>query len=172
MVSIGGSYNNCGCNHGYGYGYNGIPVNRFEMEQNLAIANLVSKDYSNQSDLKLFADYTARDKEQNEKNSAKFETIFRELVDSREKLQAEVCRLDKEVALNKQAADYNQYITNGRIDGLTNRINNITKEVVPIDAICPEPLAACTRITANPQILTTTAATTTGTVVSGTVDVK
>ena len=50
-----GNYDNCGCG-GY-YGYQGIPVNRFELEQNLTIANLVAKDYSNQSDLKLFADY-------------------------------------------------------------------------------------------------------------------
>jgi hypothetical protein len=167
-----GSYNNCGCNHGYGYGYNGIPVNRFEMEQNLAIANLVAKDYSNQSDLKLFADYTARDKEETQRVNNRFETIFQELVASRERMQAEICKLDKEAALNKQAMEYNLYISNSNIDKLAGRVNNITKEVVPIDAICPEPLAACTRITANPQILTTTAATTTGTVVSGTVDVK
>lgn len=167
-----GSYNDgCGCNGGY-YGYNNYPVNRFELEQNLTIANLQAKDYSNQSDLQLFADYTRRDKEMTEKNSEKFETIFKELVASRERQQAEICRLDKEMALNKQASEYNFYIQNGRIDGLTNRLNAITKEIVPIDVICPEPLAGCTKITTNPQIVTTTAATTTGTVVNGTVDVK
>jgi hypothetical protein len=163
-----GSYDNCGC--GGHYGYQGIPVNRFEMEQNLTIANLVAKDYSNQSDLKLFADYTARNKEQDEKNGAKFETIFKELVDSRERLQAEVCKLDKDVALNKQAMDYNFYISNKRIDTLDNRLNSITKEIVPMDVICPEPLAACAKVAFNPQVVTTTAGTTTGTVVSGTVD--
>ena len=165
-----GSYDNCSC--GGHYGYQGIPVNRFEMEQNLTIANLVAKDYSNQSDLKLFADYTARNKEQDEKNGAQFETIFKELVDSRERLQAEVCKLDKEVALNKQAMDYNFYISNKRIDTLDNRLNSITKEIVPLDIICPEPLAACSKVAFNPQVVTTTAGTTTGTVVSGTVDVK
>lgn len=162
-----GSYDNCGCN-----GYHGYPVNRFELEQNLTIANLQAKDYSNQSDLKLFADYTARNKEQDEKNGAKFETIFKELVDSRERLQAEVCKLDKEIALNKQAMDYNFYISNKRIDTLDSRLNSITKEIVPIDVICPEPLAACSKVAINPQVVTTTAGTTTGTVVSGTVDVN
>ena len=165
-----GSYDNCGC--GYGQNYHGYPVNRFEMEQNLTIANLIAKDYSNQSDLKLFADYTARDKEQDEKNSAKFETIFKELVDSRERLQAEVCKLDKEVALNKQAMEYNFYITNKKADTLEGRLNNVTNEIIPLDKICPEPLAACSRVAINPQVVTTTAGTTTGAVVSGTVDVK
>lgn len=165
-----GSYSD-GCN-GYNQSFYGFPVSRFELGQNLAIANLQAKDYSNQSDLGLFADYTTRMKNETEHVNGRFETIFTELVASRERMQAEICRLDKEAALNKQAAEYNFYIQNSRIDGLTARVNNITKEVVPIDAICPEPLVGCTKITANPQILTTTAATTTGTVVNGTVDVK
>ncbi len=164
-----GSYNNYGCGCGYD-NYFGAPVNRFEMEQNLTIANLKAKDLSNQSDLQLFADYTARDKEQTEKINSRFETIFSELVASRERLQAEVCKLDKEIALNKQAMDYNFYISNGRIDELTKRMNNVTKEIIPIDTICPQPVSGCVKLATNPQIITTTAGTTTGTVVSGTVD--
>lgn len=178
-----GSYNDgCGCGHGdYGYFNGGIYggfncgsslVNRYELGQTQTIANLVSKDYSNQSDLGLFADYTTRFKDMEAKNSEKFEVIFKELVASRERQQAEICQLDKEIALNKQATEYNFGIQGSQIAALNERLNGITKTIIPIDVICPEPLAACAKVTVNPQVLTSTAATTTGTVVNGTVDVK
>lgn len=164
-----GSYSDsCGCGNGCGDSL----VNRYELGQTQTIANLVSKDYSNQSDLNLFADYTTRFREMNEKNSEKFEVIFKELVASRERQQAEICKLDKDIALNKQATEYNFGIQGSQIAALNERLNGITKTIIPIDVICPEPLAGCTKVTVNPQVLTSTAATTTGTVVNGTVDVN
>lgn len=84
-------------------------VNRFELAQNLEIARLQAKEYSDMSDLKLFEDYTTRLAAEKERVNGRFETIFSELVASRERLQAEVCRLDKEAALNKQATDFGFY---------------------------------------------------------------
>ena len=66
--------NGCGhhgyCGNGWGRGFNetvfvqpcsdNTPVNRFELGQNLEIARLQAKEYSDMSDLKLFEDYTTR----------------------------------------------------------------------------------------------------------------
>lgn len=141
-------------------------VNRFELEQNLEIASLRGKGYSDESDLKLFADYTTRFKDVAEKNSEKFEVIFKELVASRERLQAEVCRLDKEISLNKQA---NEYQAAGFCQGLAavnGRVDAITKEVIPLSAICPQPLSGCVPVGFQGQIITTTPTGETNTVLS------
>lgn len=137
-------------------------VNRFELEQNLKIADLQAKDYSNTSDLKLFEDYTTRLAAEKERVNGRFETIFGELVASRERMQAEICRLDKESALNKQASDYQFLIANkefdainGRVNHLTARVNAITKEVIPLSALCPQPLPGCVPVAFEPQTITT-----------------
>lgn len=133
-------------------------VNRFELGQNLKIAELQAKDYSNQSDLKLFEDYTTRLAAEKERVNGRFETVFSELVASRERQQAEICRLDKEVALNKQANEYQFIAANKEFAAINNRLDAITKEVIPLSAICPQPLSGCVPVAIEPQTITTSAA--------------
>lgn len=158
-----------GGGHGCGRGFNenvfinqpcseNTYVNRFELGQNLKIAELQAKDYSNQSDLKLFEDYTTRLAAEKERVNGRFETIFSELVASRERQQAEICRLDKEVALNKQANEYQFIAANKEFAAINNRLDAITKDVIPLSAICPQPLSGCVPVAIEPQTITTSAA--------------
>ena len=158
-----GSYNNCG----WGYGFNGCcgantVVNRFELEQSQRISELEADRATDNKLIALYSQTVAENKDIRATIASNNETIYKELVANRERQQAEICRLDKEAALNKQASEYNYAILSGRIDGLNGRLNAITKEIVPIGAICPQPLAACTPIATNPQVITTTTATTEG----------
>lgn len=160
-----GSYNNCGWGNGFGYGYgfNGCcgantVVNRFELEQSQRISELESDRATDNKLISLYSQTVAENKDIRSTMAANNETIYKELVASRERQQAEICRLDKEAALNKQAMEYNFAITNGRIDSLTGRLNAITKEIVPIGAICPQPLPACAQVALEPQTIPTTAA--------------
>lgn len=140
-------------------------VNRFELAQNLEIARLQAKEYSDMSDLKLFEDYTTRLAAEKERVNGRFETIFSELVASRERLQAEVCRLDKEAALNKQATDFGFISVNQEFARINNRLNDITKEVIPLSVICPQPLAGCVPVGFQGQVVNTTATGETNTVI-------
>ncbi len=140
-------------------------VNRFELAQNLEIARLQAKEYSDTSDLKLFEDYTNRLAAEKERVNGRFETIFKELVDSRERQQAEICRLDKEAALNKQATDFGFISVNQEFARINNRLNDITKEVIPLSVICPQPLAGCVPVGFQGQVVNTTATGETKTVI-------
>ena len=140
-------------------------VNRFELAQNLEIARLQAKEYSDTSDLKLFEDYTNRLAAEKERVNGRFETIFKELVDSRERQQAEICRLDKEAALNKQATDFGFISVNQEFARINNRLNDITKEVIPLSVICPQPLAGCVPVGFQGQVVNTTATGETNTVI-------
>lgn len=140
-------------------------VNRFELGQNLEIARLQAKEYSDTSDLKLFEDYTTRLAAEKERVNGRLETIFTELVASRERLQSEVCRLDKEAALNKQANDYQFIAANKEFASINSRLDSITKEVIPLSAICPQPMAGCVPVAFQGQIVTTTPTGETNTVV-------
>ena len=158
--------NGCGCYGGYGVA---TADSRTISALESALANEKAERYSDQSDLKLFEDYTTRINAEKQRVNDNFTTIFRELVDSRERLQAEVCRIDKEAALNKQATEFNLAFLNNKIDttdAATRCWASSTfvpgKLVMPISSICPQPLAGCTPIVANPQVITTTTATTEG----------
>ena len=158
-----GSYNNCGgCGH---YGYDNIGVNRFELLQNQEISRLQAKEYSDMSDLKLFDDYTTKMNAEKDRVNGRFEIIFGELVASRERLQAEVCKLDKEVALNKQAMEFGFANTNQEFARINGRLDAITKEVIPLSALCPQPLPACVPVGFQGQVITTTDTTASNTVV-------
>lgn len=163
-----GSYNDCGCGCngcGNGYGYNGYGVNRFELLQNQEISRLQAKEYSDVSDLKLFDDYTTKMNAEKDRVNGRFEIIFGELVASRERLQAEVCKLDKEMALNKQAMEFGFASTNREFNSINDRLNAITKEVIPLSALCPQPLPACVPVGFQGQVITTTDTTASNTVV-------
>jgi hypothetical protein len=167
----------CGCGHngyrnGYGYGYESPLVNRFELLQNQEISRLQAKEYSDMSDLKLFDDYTTKMNAEKDRVNGRFEIIFGELVASRERLQAEVCKLDKEVALNKQAMEFGFASTNREFANINKRLDDITKEVIPLSAICPQPLPSCVPVGFQGQIITTTDTTASNTVVGARTVVK
>lgn len=147
-------------------------VNRFELGQNLKIADLQAKDYSNTSDLKLFEDYTNRFAAERERVNGRLETIFTELVSSRERMQSEICRLDKEAALNKQANDYQFIAANKEFAAINSRLDSITKEVIPLSAICPQPMAGCIPVGFQGQVVTTTPTGETNTVIMANKAVK
>lgn len=160
----------CGCGHnhyGYrnGYGCDNPLVNRFELLQNQEISRLQAKEYSDMSDLKLFDDYTTKMNAEKDRVNGRFEIIFGELVASRERLQAEVCKLDKEVALNKQAMEFGFANTNREFASINGKLDAITKEVVPLSALCPQPLPACVPVGFQGQVITTTDTTASNTVV-------
>lgn len=176
----------CGCGNGHGVcgGYCGglrgfnetvvisqpcsenTAVNRFELGQTQEIARLQAKEYSDMSDLKLFEDYTTRMAAEKDRVNGRFETIFTELVASRERQQAEICRLDKEVALNKQANEFQFAAANREFSAINSRLDAITKEVIPLSAICPQPMAGCVPVGFQGQIVPTTPTGETNTVIA------
>jgi hypothetical protein len=160
-----GSYNDCGCGGHYNGHYGNIGVSRFELLQNQEISRLQAKEYSDMSDLKLFDDYTTKMNAEKDRVNGRFEIIFGELVASRERLQAEVCKLDKEVALNKQAMEFGFANTNQEFARINGRLDAITKEVIPLSALCPQPLPACVPVGFQGQVITTTDTTASNTVV-------
>ena len=163
-----GGNNGCGCGNNWGYnngcGSNTV-VNRFELLQNQEISRLQAKEYSDTSDLKLFEDYTTRINAEKDRVNGRLEIIFQELVASRERLQSEVCRLDKEAALNKQANDFQFIAANQEFARINGRLDAITKEVIPLSALCPQPLPACVPVGFQGQTINTTDTTATNTVV-------
>ena len=124
------------------------------------------------SDLKLFEDYTTRMAAEKERVNGRLETIFKELVDSRERQQAEICRLDKEAALNKQATDFQFIIANKEFASINSRLNAITKEVIPLSALCPQPLPSCVPVAFEPQTITTEAAGAQGVIIANKASAK
>lgn len=164
---LGGYGRNCGRGYGYGCGcdYNDCGINRFELLQNQEISRLQAKEYSDVSDLKLFDDYTTKMNAEKDRVNGRFEIIFQELVASRERQQAEICRLDKEMALNKQAMEFGFASTNREFNSINDRLNAITKEVIPLSALCPQPLPACVPVGFQGQVITTTDTTASNTVV-------
>lgn len=90
-----------------------------------------------------------------------------------------VAALDKQVAVDKAVADHTFRALDGKIDCTAQGIYNYVdskfvpgKLVMPKSSICPEPLAACTPVVVNPQVIATTAATTEGEVALNTVRVS
>lgn len=170
---------NCGC--GNGYAYNGSScgcgdpfVNRFELNQSQRLAYFEAKDYSDSSDLKLFENMVNRMALEKERVNNQLETIFKEQVASRERLQSEICRIDKEAALNKQASDYQYVILEGKIKSSEENTKNwvllqnyVSGEVkLPLNRICPQPLPACVPVAFDPQTITTEATPNTGVIVA------
>lgn len=160
---LGGCGRNCSC--GYGHNFGEFGVSRFELLQNQEISRLQAKEYSDVSDLKLFDDYTTKMNAEKDRVNGRFEIIFQELVASRERQQAEICRLDKEMALNKQAMEFGFASSNREFTAINDRLNAITKEVIPLSALCPQPMPACVPVGFQGQVVTTTPTTDTNTVV-------
>ncbi len=88
-----------------------------------------------------------------------------------------------QIALNKQASDFRFDAVQrefaavrtetskelgcltGRVNNLTGRVDAITKEIVPIDVICPRPMPGCVPVSLEGQFIETKDATSNNTVV-------
>lgn len=140
-------------------------VNRFELGQSQRISELES---ARDTDAKILEVYKAAALS-DQRQDAKFAQLTKELTDY-------VIANNKEVAEIKCDARMNLQETRDNLRFLDYKIDNNQKEMreyvdcktiplekkVGINSICPTPLAACTPLTANAQVLTTTAAATTG----------
>lgn len=127
------------------HGYNGrhgqcsenTLVNRYEMGQSQRIATLESDRYTDQKIIEAYKQAVADNKaleakinELAERNSAAHETINRELVAQREAQLITNGKMDKELALLKQADYFNRQLNDCRYV--------TAKKVVAKDDICPE----------------------------------
>lgn len=127
------------------------PVSRFELGQAQQIAILSERAYTDEKIADAYKQSVIDNNSIKEKMVLNNDIIFKALAEN-----------DKNIALNKQASDY-QFMfvnkefdcVNGRINHLTSRVDAITKEVVPLSAICPQPLAGCVPVGFNGQIVTT-----------------
>lgn len=150
-----------GCHGGYGYYGEGCSpcsdntlVNRFELNQSQRISELESDRRTDAKILDVYKQSAAENAAILEKMRDNFETAYKTLAEH-----------DKQIALNKQANDYQFMMANrefdainGRVSCLTSRVNAITKEVVPLGAICPQPLPGCVPVALEPQTIQTEAA--------------
>lgn len=112
-------------------------VNRYEMAQTQRIAILESDKYTDQKIIEAYKQSVADNKaleakinELAERNSAAHETINRELVAQREAQLITNGKMDKELALLKQADYFNRQLNDCRYV--------TAKKVVAKDDICPE----------------------------------
>jgi len=129
-------------------------VNRFELNQSQRISELESDRRTDAKILEVYKQTAAEKADVLEKMRDNFETTYKTLAEH-----------DKQIALNKQANDYQFMMANrefdainGRVSCLTSRVNAITKEVVPLGAICPQPLPGCVPVALEPQTIQTEAA--------------
>lgn len=149
-----------GAMHGHGYGCGvgvcseNTPVTRFEMEQSQKIALLESDKYTDQKILDAYKQSVADNKalqaqidSLSEKNNAAHETIYKELVTQREAQLASNAKFDKDIALNAQAAYFQQKLNDCKY--------YTCEKVVAKDAICPSVMPQYNSWTA-PTAATTT----------------
>lgn len=145
------------------------PVNRFEMNQSQRISELES---ARETDAKILETYKAL-AASDSKQDAKFAQLTKELTDyiiaNNRDVDSRFAKLDKDAALNSQEIRDNLRFLDYKIDNNQKEmVAYVDCKTIPLEKkigisqICPTPLAACTPLTANAQVLTTTAATTSG----------
>ena len=98
-----------------------------------------------------------------ESSSANFKELVQGFIAQNEVNSAKFAALDKEVALNKQAAEYNFAILNNKIDCCCDKIRCYVdgtfvpgKLVMPLSNLCPEAMARYNSWTAPTTTTTTT----------------
>ena len=98
-----------------------------------------------------------------ESSSANFKELVQGFIAQNEINSAKFAALDKEVALNKQAAEYNFAILNNKIDCCCDKIRCYVdgtfvpgKLVMPLSNLCPEAMARYNSWTAPTTTTTTT----------------
>lgn len=161
----------CGYGDGHGHGVCGenTLVNRFELGQSQRISELES---ARDTDAKILETYKAL-AASDEKQNAKFAQLTKELTDyivaNNRDVDSRFAKVECEAKLNAQETRDNLRFLDYKIDNNQKEmIAYVDCKTIPlekkigINQICPTPLAACTPLTANAQVLTTTAATTTG----------
>ena len=166
-----GNYNNgCGCGYGVGYTYNIDPVvNRYELFQSQRISELES---GKETDAKLLDVYKAAalsDKEQDAKFAQLTKSLTDYIISNNKDVDARFANVDKTIAVNSQAINDNLRFLDYKIDNNQKEMFAYVdcktlplEKKVPLTSICPQPLAGSTPLTANPQVITTTAGTTNG----------
>jgi len=157
---FGGNCNNNCENNGCCGG--NTPVNRFELNQSQEIAILAERNYTDEKIIEAYKQSVADNK-----------VLSDRMRDQNETTNKALAELDKQTALNKQANDYNFLLVNrefecikGTINKLSDRVDAITKEVVPLTAICPQPLSGCVPVGFQGHIVPTTPTGETNTVLS------
>lgn len=150
--------------HGHGCSENTL-VNRFELEQSQRISELESAHDTDAKILEVYKAAAASDQRQDEK----FAQLTKELTDYVIANNREVDAIKCESKINTQAINDNLRFLDYKIDNNQKELIALIdcktlplEKKIGINQICPTPLAACTPITANPQVITTTPATTTG----------
>lgn len=171
------SKNGNGCWNGNGYGYgHGVGccnentlVNRFEMGQSQRISELESARDTDAKILEAYKALASSDSRQDEKFAQLTKSLTDYVIANNREVDHRFAQLDKETALNNQEIKDNLRFLDYKIDNNQREMfAYVDCKTVPlekkvgINSICPTPLAACTPLTANAQVLTTTAATTTG----------
>lgn len=140
-------------------------VNRFELRQSQRISELESQSVTDTKILDTYKALVAQDEKQN----AKFAQLTKELTDY-------IIANNREVDNIKCEAKSNTLSINDNLRFLDYKIDNNQREMfayvdcktlplekkLPLSSVCPTPLAGSTPIVANPQVITTTTATTEG----------
>lgn len=144
-------------------------VNRFELEQSQRISELES---ARDTDAKILETYKAL-AASDEKQNAKFAQLTKELTDyviaNNRDVDDRFAKVECEAKLNLQETRDNLRFLDYKIDNNQKEmIAYVDCKTIPlekkigINQICPTPLAACTPITTNAQVIATTPATTEG----------
>lgn len=165
-----GNYNNgCGCNGGYGVIYSDPIVNRYELHQSQRISELES---GKETDAKLLEVYKAAalsDKEQDAKFAQLTKSLTDYIISNNRDVDARFANIDKSIAVNSQSINDNLRFLDYKIDNNQKEMFAYVdcktlplEKKVPLTSICPQPLVGSTPLTANPQVITTTAGTTNG----------
>ncbi len=123
-----------GCGNGYYDGYgNGAdcPISRSESALESEVAMLKADRTTDAKILELYNVVAANDKAAG----------------------AQIAENAVQIALNKQAVDFQlaaanrEFVhVNRRIDATDARLNDLTNEIIPISKVCPQPLSACQSI--------------------------
>ena len=165
-----GNYGGCG----FGYGYNGgcgenTVVNRFELQQSQRISELESANVTDAKLLEVYKAAALSDKEQDAKFAQLTKSLTDYIIANNRDVDARFANVDKSIAVNSQAVSDNFNFLNYKIDENKREIFAYIdcktlplEKKLPLSSICPQPLAGSTPIVANPQVITTTSATTNG----------
>lgn len=165
-----------GCNNDYwgNYGYNGCCgentiVNRFELGQSQRISELESANVTDAKLLEVYKAAAASDKKQDEKFAQLTKALTDYIIANNRDVDSRFAKVDCEIKVNQQEIRDNLRFLDYKIDNNQREMFAYVdcktlplEKKVPLTSICPKPLAGSTPLSANPQVITTTAGTTTG----------
>lgn len=177
-VKANASHFNRGCGWGNeywgGYGYNGCCgentiVNRFELGQSQRISELESANVTDAKLLEVYKAAAASDQRQDEKFAQLTKALTDYVIANNRDVDSRFAKVDCEAKVNQQEIRDNLRFLDYKIDNNQKEMfAYVDCKTIPlekkigINQICPTPLAASTPLAANPQVITTTTATTNG----------